>query len=102
MRSTTVFAFVAMLIGCSFLSCKKSLVLPKKAPILLTQADLAVWDALDSIVTWIEGAKFGAFGRVEKFYEAIRARPAIAEYLASDRRLGEKPKPARSTRARSA
>ncbi len=31
----------------------------------LTQADLAVWDALDAIVTWIEGAKFGAFGRVE-------------------------------------
>ena len=56
----------------------------------LTQADLAVWDALNAIVTWIEGAKFGAFGRVEKFYESIKARPAIADYLASDRRLGKK------------
>ena len=53
----------------------------------LTQADIAVWDALDAIVTWIEGAKFGDFGQVEKFYDSIRARPAIFEYLASDRRL---------------
>jgi glutathione S-transferase len=57
----------------------------------LTQADLAVWDALDAIVTWIDGARFGPFARVEKFYESIRARPAIAEYLGSDRRLGKRP-----------
>ena len=56
----------------------------------LTQADVAVWDALDAIVTWVEGAKFGAFGSVEQFYDSIRAQPAIAEYLASDRRLGKK------------
>ena len=56
----------------------------------LTQADLAVWDALDAIVTWIEGAEFGTFGRVEKFYDSIRSRPAIAEHLASDRRIGKK------------
>ena len=56
----------------------------------LTQADVAVWDALDAIVNWIEGASFGAFGRVEKFYESIGARPAIAAYRASDRRLGKK------------
>jgi glutathione S-transferase len=56
----------------------------------VTQADLAVWDALDAIVTWIEGARFGDFTRVEKFYETIAARFAIAEYLASDRRLGRK------------
>ena len=56
----------------------------------LTQADLAVWDALDAIITWIDGASFGAFGRVEKFYESISVRPAIAAYLASDRRLGKK------------
>ena len=56
----------------------------------LTQADLAVWDALDAIVSWIEGAKFGVFGRVEKFCEFVRTRPAIARYLASDRRLGKK------------
>jgi len=56
----------------------------------LTQADLAVWDALDAIVNWIDGASFGAFGRVENFYESISARPAIAAYLVSDRRLGKK------------
>ncbi len=56
----------------------------------LTQADVAVWDTLDAIKTWIEGADFGAFGRVEKFYESIKARPAIAEYLASDRRIEKK------------
>jgi glutathione S-transferase len=56
----------------------------------LTQADVAVWDALDAIVTWIEGAGFGVFGRVEKFYESISVRPAIAAYLACDRRVGKK------------
>ena len=56
----------------------------------LTPADVAVWDALDAIVTWVEGATFGAFGRVEKFYESVKARPAIAMYLASDRRIGVK------------
>ncbi len=54
----------------------------------LTQADLAVWDALDAILNWIEGAEIGSFGRVERFYESIGARPAIAEYLVSDRRSG--------------
>jgi len=56
----------------------------------VTQADIAVWDALDAVHDWIDGASFGAFRRVEKFYEAIAARPAIAAYLASDRRLGKK------------
>ena len=55
----------------------------------LTQADVAVWDALDAIVTWVEGARFGAFGTVERFYESIRARPAIAKYLESDKRRGK-------------
>ena len=55
----------------------------------LTQADVAVWDALDAIVTWVEGVRFGAFGTVERFYESIRARPAIAKYLESDRRRGK-------------
>jgi glutathione S-transferase len=56
----------------------------------LTQADLAVWDALDAIVNWIDGASFSAFGRVENFYESVSTRPAIAAYLVSDRRLGKK------------
>ena len=54
----------------------------------LTQADLAVWDALDAVLTWIEGAEIGSFVRVERFYQSIKARPAIAEYLGSDRRIG--------------
>ena len=54
----------------------------------LTQADLAVWDALDAVLTWIDRAEIGTFGRVERFYESIKARPAIAEYLGSDRRIG--------------
>lgn len=53
----------------------------------LTQADVAAWDALDAIVTWVEGATFGGHARVERFYERIAARPAIAAYLQSDRRL---------------
>ncbi len=54
----------------------------------LTPADLAVWDALDAVLTWIEGAEIGTFGRIERFYESIKARPALAEYLGSDRRIG--------------
>jgi glutathione S-transferase len=53
----------------------------------LTQADLALWDALDAIITWIEGAQFGAFSKVEAFYGSIKERPAISRYLASDRRI---------------
>ena len=56
----------------------------------LTQADIAVWDSLDVIVDWLAGASFGSFARVERFYESIKARPAIAVYLRSDRRLGKK------------
>jgi glutathione S-transferase len=53
----------------------------------LTQADIAVWDALDAFVTWVEGASFGGFARLERFYESVRARPGVAAYLASDRRV---------------
>jgi len=56
----------------------------------ITQADLAVWDALDAILTWIDGASVDRFRRVERFYGAIGARPAVAAYLASDRRVGKK------------
>ena len=56
----------------------------------LTQADVAVWDALDAIVNRIDGADFGTFARVEDFYRSVAARPAIAAYLASDRRIGKK------------
>jgi len=53
----------------------------------LTQADVAVWDVLDAIVTRIDGAGFAESGRVGEFYESISTRPAMAAYLASDRRL---------------
>ena len=56
----------------------------------LTPADIAAWDALDAVVTFIDGASFGRFRRVEKFHEAVAARPAIAAYLASDRRVGKR------------
>ena len=47
----------------------------------LTQADVAVWDALDSVVTSVEGADFGSFGRVETFYQSIMARRRHVEAL---------------------
>ena len=59
----------------------------------LTQADVAVWDAIDTIATQIPGAEFGPFESVERFHENIGSRPGIAAYLASDRRLeGLRPK----------
>lgn len=52
----------------------------------LTHADIAVWDVLDSILTWVHGASLDHHPRLAEFYAAIGARPAIARYLASDRR----------------
>ncbi len=49
----------------------------------LTQADIAVWDALDAIVHWIEGANFGDYDRLVKFYEAISRRSGISSHLSS-------------------
>jgi glutathione S-transferase len=54
----------------------------------LTQADVAVWDALDQIVTWVAGATLDGFPGVARLYASVAARPAIAAYLASDRRIG--------------
>ena len=53
----------------------------------LTHADIAVWDILDSMTTWVAGASLDGFPRLGEFDAAIRARPRIAAYLASDRRL---------------
>ena len=49
----------------------------------LTQADIAVWDALDAIVQRIEGAGFDDYDRLVKFYESISCRPSITGYLSS-------------------
>ncbi len=47
----------------------------------LTQADIAVWDAIDAIVTSIEDANLGQSARVEKFFQSVGARPNVAKYL---------------------
>ena len=52
----------------------------------LTQADVAVWDALDSITTWISAASLDGFPSVQKFSTEFAERPRIAAYLRSDRR----------------
>jgi glutathione S-transferase len=53
----------------------------------LTQADIAVWDALDAILIYVKAANLDGFPRVAQFYEQIKAHPPIAAYLASDRRI---------------
>jgi len=52
----------------------------------LTHADAAVWDALDAITTWIEGADLTDAPRLARFFDAFRARPLVAGYLSSDQR----------------
>ncbi len=49
----------------------------------LTQADIAVWDALDAITRRIEGANFGDYDRLVRFHESIGRRSGIANYLNS-------------------
>jgi hypothetical protein len=52
-----------------------------------THADVAVWDALDAIVTWIAGADLSTFSRVAAFYARFAHEPRIAAYLRSERRI---------------
>lgn len=52
----------------------------------LTHADIAVWDILDSMLAWVEGARLDGYPRLVRFFEAIRERPRIARYLGSERR----------------
>lgn len=54
----------------------------------LTHADIAVWDILDSMTAWVAGATLDGYPRLAAFFAAIKARPRIAAYLASDRRPG--------------
>lgn len=53
----------------------------------LTHADIAVWDILDSMTTWVAGATLDGWPRIAEFYAGIKSRPQIAAYLASDRRV---------------
>jgi len=53
-----------------------------------TQADVAVWDVLDSLVTWVPGSReaISEHPRVHAWFEAFASEPRIAAYLASSRR----------------
>ena len=53
----------------------------------LTHADIAVWDILDSMISWVTGATLEGWPRLAEFYAAIKSRPRIGAYLASDRRV---------------
>jgi len=53
----------------------------------LTHADIAVWDILDSMTSWVKGASLDGYPRLAEFYAGIKSRPRIAAYLASDRRV---------------
>ncbi len=52
----------------------------------LSHADIAVWDILDSMTAWVAGATLDGYPRLAEFHAAIKSRPRIAAYLASDRR----------------
>jgi glutathione S-transferase len=47
----------------------------------LSYADIAVWDALDSCVTYVDGANFDEAPRLKAFYDAIAARASLSAYL---------------------
>ncbi|MEX0941174.1 MAG: glutathione S-transferase family protein [Pseudomonadales bacterium] len=52
-----------------------------------TQTDVALWDALDPIVTRLDGTGFRGFAHIAEFYERISELPGISDYFESDRRL---------------
>jgi glutathione S-transferase len=52
----------------------------------LTHADIAVWDAVNAVLDWVEGASLDGAPRLQRFYDGVKQRPRIAAYLASDRR----------------
>jgi glutathione S-transferase len=49
----------------------------------LTFADVAVWDVLDAVITYTKPARLDGFQRLQAFYDAFAARPAVAKYLAA-------------------
>ena len=52
----------------------------------MTHADIAIWDALNGMLDWVEGASLEEAPKLARFYDGIKQRPRIAAYLASDRR----------------
>lgn len=51
----------------------------------LTQADIAVWDALDAVLVNVPGATLEGHPRLSRFREQIAALPQVAAYLAQRR-----------------
>ena len=47
-----------------------------------THADIAVWDALDAVTTWVEGADLDGYPRLQANRQAIGELPGLAGYLA--------------------
>lgn len=52
-----------------------------------SHADIAMWDVLDAILINIKGAKLADYSNLQAFYDSIRSRPAVAEYIESGERL---------------
>ena len=52
----------------------------------VTHADIAVWDILDSLLTWVSGASLESYPRLAHFFEVTGERPRIKSYLGSSRR----------------
>jgi glutathione S-transferase len=52
----------------------------------LSHADIAVWDVLDALQSYIKGASLDAYPRLQALYDRVRARPSLAAYLDSPSR----------------
>ncbi|MCG8420262.1 MAG: glutathione S-transferase family protein [Proteobacteria bacterium] len=52
----------------------------------LTHADIAVWDALDAVLSYVPSASLDGFSRLQAFYDSVRTIPSIEAYLNSDQR----------------
>ncbi len=48
-----------------------------------TQADIAVWDVLDAMLTYVPGASLAGHPRVEALHATIASAPTLEEYLAA-------------------
>lgn len=47
----------------------------------ITQADIAVWDVLNAMLTYVPEATLQGHARVEAFYAKIESQPSLARYL---------------------
>lgn len=49
----------------------------------LSHADIAVWDVLDAFQVYVPPASLDGYPALQRFYEEIKALPALSQYLAS-------------------